>query len=285
MTIDVGLKPTKSVELFKGIATVHAFGRETGNWRIGDFTKPENFRRVAELAQKFGVDTVWCPQASKFNATIAKPISFGPCDLDDNYQHEIAGIKVMRGTEASGCVVSKGEAFFMATADCPIMVVRNTIGKIVCAHAGRGELIDPAWVENGRPNYHRRFESVVDAIVSYFGSCIKQLEIASVFGIRHGHIHSVNDPKYGDFNLKLRQYIQERWGAEIICFSRDEEFLIQRLIGLQWRSRHSIDDRQIWCDEVCTKTDIDNENNFRWHSVARGDNKGERNGIFVIVNK
>ena len=280
------IKPTQSASLFNGAVTAHAFGLATGNWRIGDHTKPENFMRVTALAKQFEVSTVWCPKASDFNAKITQPSDFGPhspCDFD--YQFEIDGIKVMRGALASGCAVGKGEAFFMATADCPIMVVRNGVGKIVCAHAGRDELIDRRLIMYGYSSGGRRFESVVDAIANYFGAEIQYLEVASVFGARHGFVHSVKNLTYGDFNLSLRQYIMNRWGTRIQCFNIDEELLIQELIRLQWRSRHSVASDRIWEDKVCTKTDIDDKNNFLWHSVARGNNQGERNGIFVVVNK
>lgn len=275
------IKPTRSLSLFKKTVTIHAFGRGTGDWKIGDFTQPENFKRVVEVARQFDVQKVWCPQVGSFNAQIAEPWQFEPDEFEPNRSFEINGVRIMTRVKASGCPVGNGEAFFLASADCPIMVVKDVAGEVVCAHAGRDELIERTWVLRGRAAYHRKFESVVDAVASHFGHPMRYSDIFSGFGIRYDFCHDPANEKYAEYNSKLHDHIRKRCGSEINCFDREHNLRLELLIKQQWL-RYGVEHWKMTSDETCTKTDIDEDDQFIWHSRSRDGDASGRNGIFVI---
>ncbi len=266
------------VKLFKNSVSIHAFGRDTGDWRVSEPNNIESYSKIIAMAKKLGVHTVWYPRAGTCNAKIVTKQDFPP-----NKCFSIDEVEIMTGIEASGCPVGKGEAFFIASADCPTIVVQDEIGQVVCAHASREELIDQHWVRYDHANPGRKFESVVDAIASHYGHPLRHTKIFSGFGIREGFRHDPANEKYVGYNDKLDAHIRRRFGVEINCFDLEHNLSLELLIKLQWL-RYGVHHQNMMSDRVCTKTDIGDDNQFVWHSRARDDAKSGRNGIFVVVH-
>lgn len=253
------------------------FGREHGGFQVGDFHKPESFGKVAKVCNFLGVKTVYCTQADEFSATICRPEDF-PLEFVTQ------GVTIKTGVKASGCSVPKGAAAFRSTADCPTMIVSSLAKEVVVAHAGRDELIDRHRVNYGQRKPGRSHESVVDAIVDYYGRDISYLRIWNGFGIQGKFPHSRTDPRYAEFNQKLRIYIKTRWGAMFDNVFESDDLLLHRVIRLQWHSRYGVSMRQISEGRIDTREDVGSDNNPVWYSRSRDPRDNKTNGIFVVVN-
>ena len=106
--------------------------------------------------EKLGVNIIYRPRTSFFNALIVKPT-----ELKKN--RWIEGYDIYSGCNADGVIIPTSAAIWLATADCPTIVARNRVnGKTIAAHAGRYSLVDRQRLLGKSPRQH---ESVVNAMV------------------------------------------------------------------------------------------------------------------------
>jgi hypothetical protein len=137
------------------------------------------------------------------------------------------GLKIKRGVKADGVRIHPGMAHVISSGGCLTLCAARMIKgspSVVVAHAGLKSLIDMEVV--GGRSKSRRCGSVVDAIIAALGGP-DGLVLSAQFGIGPGALrHRLDDPKYGDQNERLRQYITKHWGNACIKGTTKQELAI-----------------------------------------------------------
>jgi len=238
------------------------------------FGKPHNFADfhnnevalniITKHAPHYGLERIYAPSVTSANRLIVGP---------DEFTQKVScnGVSVFFGISADGVKLPPRSAFFIASADCPTLVLQSPEGEFVATHAGRKSLVDDENDEGG----------VVFSALNLFSGNASQT-YASVFcGISAEHFnHPIEHSQYGNKNRKLIAYICKRWGRE--CFGKDlteGNLNLFELISAQLK-KAGVSTGHIWHDGACTYKDIQYSLNPMWWSHRRGD--VGRNGILVM---
>jgi copper oxidase (laccase) domain-containing protein len=276
--------PTATFFPFGNSVEIRLFGRkdqETGEITDWSPAKLDDARRqrLATIAADIGVRQLAAPRPTLSNAKICTVAELNePIDCGQR-------ISLRRGCDADGTVVIPAQPFFMASADCTTIVVRDAeSGHVIAAHGGRDSLFDRQRILTGRVS--RPHESVVDAIIEHFrvqfkSSC-KALQVYLTCGIHPRHYyHSFDHPTFGEQNRKICMHLVEHWGRGILYGTPEEGRLsIGGIITAQF-FRHGIKPTDVDFDSIDTYGDIDETADYRWWSNRRGDTT-QRNGVLVI---
>lgn len=280
LTFAAPVKPTRIFETPCRKIKAYLFGAPN------DFGQQGDIRIVTETlkfcAARNGVKNVLIPSCKKFNAEIIGA---------EKLRHKTrlrGGLMFHRGYFADGVILkTKGDAFFVVSADCPTIVA---IGKSIAitAHAGLACLIDKSKIYNNKPS--RKHESVVDSIMEKFIGARENTDEMRVFitcGIKSVNFHyRIDHPQYGGKNKILINYLLRKYSY---CLSGDfggGSISIDNLIENQFLLR-GVWPKNIIFDNIDTYSDKNSSGEYIWHSCARGktlQEKKRRNGILVIKN-
>lgn len=243
------------------------------NWHPSRFDDRTTFtEQLATIGQILNTNEFYCPSPVEMNGVIVLPQQ-----LTTSVTH--GQITLHRGCNADGVVLSKGQSFFIASADCHTIVVYNHAKQqVIPAHAGRDCVLDQQLIQTGRPG--RKHFSVVDSIMKYINpSDYAELNIGIYCGIGpENFAHPVTDKNYGAKNKKLIAYISRNYGELSLWNEPTMGRLNMVEIIMQQFSAYGIEPEQITHDMVDTFADsIDTS--YQWWSCRRGD--WQRNGIFI----
>lgn len=245
------------------------------------FGQPNNFislhsnvnalNTVTAHAQKHGILKIFAPKVTSANKLIAQ---------EHDFKKEIVcnGVSVFHGIAADGVLIPPRSAFFIASADCPTLVLQDSQGSIVATHAGRQCLLDSASFLGGRQH---RFESVIDEALQFLWDDPAHIHASVFCGIGQEHFtHPIEHFAYGDVNEAMIKYVVKRWGRD--CFGPDltqGQLSLFELIKAQLKES-GVSIKHIWHDGACTYSDLISPLKHMWWSHRRGD-KG-RNGVLVM---
>ena len=245
------------------------------------FGQPNNFmslhsntntlNTVTAHAQKHGILKIFAPKVTNANKVIAR---------EHDFKKEIVcnGVSVFHGIAADGVLIPSRSAFFIASADCPTLVLQDSLGSIVATHAGRQCLFDPASFLGGR---RHGFESVIDGALDLLWDDPTHIHASVFCGIGEEHFtHPREHFAYGDVNEAMIKYVVKRWGRD--CFGPDlteGQLNLFELIKAQLKES-GVPEKNIWHDGACTYSDRTSSGEYMWWSHRRGD-RG-RNGILVM---
>ncbi|MBX4210929.1 laccase domain-containing protein [Candidatus Parcubacteria bacterium] len=276
---------TLDIPLFGNEVRLFLLGKPT-DWRLVDPNdKEKKFRQevgkeIAKLLMDWGVGTVLAPTPS-FNAEVC---SFKDLkDITEVRQKNGPLVRFHRGFSADGIVVEKGQADFLPSGDCPMLIVYDpTVPKLVCAHAGRECLYDLGRYGRDEP---RQYASIVDAVIAQFQKKNRPMLKAHVtLGIAGRNFsHPIKDPKYGERNRHMLK--QLGLYEEALDSPSDEGRLsLYKVIYGQLRA-HGVDKDRITLDNADTYSDSQ-QMGFAWWSHRRFKEKNEsvdgRNGVLVV---
>ena len=261
---------------------VEVFGRKTGNWSIRHVKEKRDMpnyplarkrvRTICTIAAIRGAKCVIAPIPSRLSGTVIAARNVPPEGV----------IRLtppfLRGIYADGAFLGRNEAFFMASADCPIVVLVGTQSGIVAAlHGGRDAIIDRSAAEKGIPS--RRYESVVDAALARFPDEPDAIFAFIGFGIGARHFrHPFGHPVHGKRNRALVSYLMHKYGC-VVRGAEEEGCIDLSEIIFRQIVRHKIPACNIKRDGADTFSDKDASGEYRFWSHARGDDG--RNGILV----
>lgn len=229
-----------------------------------------------------GVKNIFAPSCKKFNTKIV-------CENDLRHKIRLrGGLVIHQGFFADGVILTtKGNAFFIASADCPTIVA---IGKniAITAHAGLGCLIDKNKIYSNKPS--RKHESVVDAIMEKFIKARENTDEMRVFitcGIKDvNYSYPITHPQYGNRNKTLINYLLRKYAYCLMGDFGGGSISINNLIEEQF-VRWGVWPKNVIFDDIDTYGDKSFSGNYLWHSCARGKTpkeKKKRNGVLVIRN-
>jgi len=189
----------------------------------------------------------------------------------------IGSVTIRQGRVMDGAATRPEEAVFLATADCPAIVIRHENSRnIWVLHGGRECLIDRGALNGKR---RRKCPSIVDAL--FARSDVQKLSregfhVFSACGIGP-FPHPQNHPEHGEYNAKLLTYITDRWGEE--CVDGGDSLLLHNIIRAQCTA-HDVPVENISSDGIDTLRTTWNGAPVFW-STHRGDTV-KRNGVFIV---
>lgn len=269
-----GVHPTKMYE--------HEwFGNKV---KVATFGRPNNFASLQnnELALQIivkhvlahGIETIFVPDVLRATGRIADANEF-------TKKISLGGVSVFADVSSDGVELPPRSAFFIASADCPTLVLRCPSGRVVATHAGRDCLFDKYRFIGGITRAH---ESAVFSAMKRLNGDAKEAHASIFCGIGAEYFtHPINHPECGYANEKLIQYICKRWGRQ--CFADAGENIVSgklnlfELISAQFKEAGG-NLNYIFNDKECTYSYLASSNEPLWWSHRRG-NK-ERNGILVM---
>lgn len=289
MATDISYIPQAAIAPFGEKVGISLFGRPF-NWSL-----KTNFDGATEaircLVEGCDVTSIIAPRPD-FSARVV-----GRKDLEEGRiiipakSLKFSDIPLLRGMPektGDGAMIFPGEAFFIASGDCPTLVMYSPFsGKLGCAHAGRDCLFDRAKLRGGAARKH---ESVVFALLDQFSwydrSHIKAFITCGIGG--ESFRHSMIEGDRREENRAMINYIVATWGPHCVVGSREEGALsLKEVIRAQLLSA-GISPDNIGQDSIDTYMDGDyaymQNPGYRWWSNRRGD-KSERNGVFVWYTK
>ncbi|MFM2357565.1 MAG: Multi-copper polyphenol oxidoreductase laccase [Candidatus Parcubacteria bacterium] len=286
-----------------------------GRVEISVFGKPHNFRGLSQNtellqslvhhAHEHHIASLCLPMVSLFNACVAEGLS------QFRKSRTVLETKVFEECFVDGVRISKGEAFFVASADCPTLVFSSPNKKyVVACHAGLKSLVDYNRIyHEGRIRTH---QSVVDRALEFFRGDELNVSIGVVCGIgAHAVEYSTTDKKYGTRNSMLVEYVFGQWGGD--CFApyidktrgdvSDNPKLVRpsslsqclgghidlfALVRAQAEKRN-VPRGQVLTDGICTYTTGSGSHGGKFHSHRRQmqdgvkPEEGKRNGVLVMM--
>lgn len=303
-------KPTREFFMFgEGAASsspvwVFLCGRNKGgtDWNIAalkDNAGVAGCSAYPLIDHLLGDGNVYAPRPSQFNAKICRPeelteVYQGIIDLsNEEINTSLKGVRILRGVDADGCEIKRGERIMVASADCPTVIVRSRrTGRVVAAHAGRDCLFDRKRLESGA--LQRTPESVIDAIMQsetfWREKDVCEIEAFITCGIGPQNFrHRTDHPTYGKMNEKIVSHF-ERLGnhnnRETIAGPRHLGCLnLAEIIRAQFMA-HGVPPENVADDGIDTYGDMDADDEYTWHSSARGKTPEEksRRNLVVVVN-
>lgn len=191
------------------------------------------------------------------------------------------GIWIMSGISADGVVIPPQSAFFLASADCPTLVLQSSAGELIATHAGRECLFDRNMFGDTQS---RDTSGVVFRALSHFSGNAEEVYASIFCGIGPAHFtHPTHHPIYGDDNARMIENICARWGRR--CFAGEEKDIVWGRLDLAELLKAQLKEagvraEHIWHDRSCTRTDIAPTGAPLWWSHRRGG--AGRNGIVVL---
>ncbi len=287
------IKPHAVFTPFGGAVEVQLFGPPK-NWAIKDKDQ-DTLGRVGTVARAAGVRELFAPVPTEYNAAM--------CNVADLQEEVFCGpdrqVVIRRGVKADGCRILYGSAFWLSSADCLTIVVRDPIERsIFAAHAGRDSLLDRKLLGEGTPG--REHFSVVDSIVDRVRELQSDPRLLRVFltcsiGPRDFY-HRWDDPKWGKFNELMTMMVVERYGPQCVLGDLKNGCISLAEIARAQFMKHGVARDHIGFDGIDTSEDAgphtialmsdDGPDRpydgcaARWWSCRRGDKA--RNGVLVI---
>ncbi len=269
---------TKWKSIFSVVPDIvgYAFGRPD-NWSLADMATRN---RIALFAHQRRVTKIFAPVPSQFNAKICARGEFNEEILIPlvNRDH----VTIFRSPPADGCEILAYEGFFIASGDCPTIVVHDPDSRrTFCAHAGRDCLFDRSnALGRGKSREH---DSVVHALLAEFPKEVaRNLKVFIACGISGRNFsHPLQGHDRSEECQKMLMYIEHHYGCG---FARGDLSLgcisLKDLIRMQLVQR-GVESDNIGCDNIDTFADTDRGGNHVWWSNRRGDKK-ERNGVLIL---
>lgn len=265
--------PTVRYQPFRNVI-VEAYGAVHGDWRITDWHQAASFARVVRWAKKYHLRGILVPSVRNCTGKL--------CRFKDlNIVPGINGMEVRAGCSADGVTsIPRGWGFFTASADCKTVVAfGEKTGTLIAAHAARDSLLNREFA-SGVDNISLEGEvkSVVLEVLDRLDDPSEDIHVRSYLGIgAASYPHRFDDPEHGRANRQIWDYLKRRYGGNggFVGESLD----IDELIRLQCLKRGVLT-QNIRSDGVDTCADLDEQDEYRWHSFKRTRNT-ERNGIFV----
>ncbi len=276
--------PRAIKEFFSNSVHISIFGKPH-NWSLKDINSPDSIQfqaHLAHIAQQCDVRDIYAPNSSTFNALL--------CDPRELYLHIALtpekDIMLHRGAFADGVVIPKGAAMFIASADCPTLIVHDKeTDVLIAAHAGLGCLVDRSAMIHNKPERHH--QSIIDVIMRYVSGFEKKIDVQVVGGIKPKHfVYSTNHPVYGEANRLLLEGISDKYGPDIIQGGMETGCIsLTALIESQF-NKYDASRFNIKHDGVDTYGNINETGEPKWWSHVRyAEGKQEvdgRNGVFIV---
>jgi copper oxidase (laccase) domain-containing protein len=278
--------PTAVFMPFGPRVTIYAFGRAPAgqmiNWSIAK--NPDVGKYIAEFALKnAGVTEILSPRpdfsgriCTREELTVQLENIVGRCEVSRILRHP-------ENVSADGVEIKPGQAFYIASGDCPTLVVFDPIGKrLIAAHAGRDCLWDREHVLNDKTA--REHASIVDAAMLEFDDVPpEELKAFIACGIAAKNFsHSLTDPNLKSKNLEMIAALEKNCPIEFMGKDSAGCINLREIIRSQLIS-HGLRPDAIGCDAIDTYGDTDSTGEHYWWSNRRGD-KTVRNGVLVIYN-
>ncbi len=281
---------TVEAEVKLSRVSIYYFGRIGGDWKLGfpiqgllSDRETVVAREISSFAHRLGVNTVLAPNVSKASGKIARAEDLPIKVKGDDPPIIRRGLVEKNGglhlEFHDGAILGANEAFYVATGDCPtVIVTSNDSKKVIATHGGRDCLIDQEMILSGKPS--RKNFSVVDSIMESFEG--KNPERISVFialgiGAEHFH-HKWSDPKWGEVNRTLTNYVIQNFGRRCIEGEREKGCINLPKIIFRQFEKYGVGELE-W-DGCDTYSDTENGEHL-WHSHRR-DKGPARNGILVV---
>ncbi|MDP3735631.1 MAG: laccase domain-containing protein [bacterium] len=287
------MNPSAIFTPFDGKVEVRLFGRNGADvdWRIDAVRRQEElehaealeqFSQLRHVALQAGIDTVYAPDHSRFNAAI--------CESEDFTERiSLANSKfaLLRGPLAEGCVLPPHSGAWFSVADCHVIVAYNTATHwVIAAHAGRDSLFNRAAIV-GDIEPTVRSASVVDAIINGIRRGISaEIKVFVAGGI--GPVHFTHDPRHPRYAVANKAILAHFYAT---CghlasggYPASGCLSIPEIIRAQFQHR-DIEPSNIATDGTDTYSALDADNDYVWWSHRRAVSLGQhdgRNGVLVI---
>ncbi|MEA1929480.1 MAG: laccase domain-containing protein [Patescibacteria group bacterium] len=248
------------------------------NWLPSQMTE-EQLERIANLVATHGVEYVFAPDPSTFNAEIC-------------HRSDLAKIKCLPGTQAvirgghqaDGLVIGRRDAVLIPSADCATtLLFQAGTGKLVVAHTGLKSLLDlPAIIGE-------RKEKKVSVIVRMMREMIDgKNPLAAWIGLCIGPQHftfPLDHPQFGEGNRRLLDHLHRHWPCYLPEPRESGQVDLRELIRQQLLLC-GVPRLNILTDQNDTHSDTRLDNEPAWHSHRRGYDQDSptsaRNGVLVI---
>ncbi len=250
---------------------IQLFGRPHN---FSDITGNPNARRIiAAYARQSGSRSIFCPQVGHANKRIVGPDSFPEKIMQD-------GVSIFFGVCADGVELPERSAFFIASADCPTLVLRFPDGRVIATHAGRECLFDRLLFGN---ETKRDMSSVVYTALSRFSGDIKEVHASIFCGVEPAYFtHHIHHPVYGKENARMITHICAHWGRG--CFAGEGDIVARGELDLVRLLRAQLEEagvlpHYIWHDGARTVMDTMSDGSMLWWSHRREDEG--RNGVLI----
>lgn len=236
------------------------------------------FMRFQEVSSVFEIEKILAPSAASSNAKIITHHQLSERIRSTKYLHSP---ELWRGALADGAIIPLETGFFIASADCPTIIVISLSGLAIAAHAGRDSLFDNAALTRNPKlaRLERKHFSVVDAIIER----IKPEEIACVFitcGISASYFdHPLEHPRWGAINRARTMYARILGKQCVLGDVKYGRLALKEIIKRQFEIC-GVNRNVIFSDGNDTFSDLDAPGEYRWWSARRGNQ--ERNGVLVV---
>ena len=234
------------------------------------------------IAKREGIERAFCPIPT-FTGNVVTSAFF-----DTEVERETYSLFYQKHGEGEGDGVElaqKGDAFVYAPGDCHTLTVRNPLtAHVLSAHGGLKNFANPKVIKDGLENSGRRYESIVDEMyfllrhlaIADFGEEYfdpAQLQVHISCGIEpenFGHAH----PSYEAFNKKMREYLVDKYGRDVITDWDGCRIDMPELIARQFcRSDRCVLPENITHDGMDTYTHRAEDNEFAlWSNKREGEN-------------
>ncbi len=223
-------------------------------------------RLLTGLTEETGVDRIYFPSLSKFNAQISHPANFEQHKL---LQRESITADLWIGHEADGIILPAGTAAFFTTADAHTVVVSFPARELViAAQAGFASLIDQQRILTGQPS--REHESVIDSIMEIVGTVDpeERCDYHILCGIGPQHFSYPPDhPQFGSGNIKILEELHGAYGSNVVPDRNLGRISLHSLIEHQFR-RYGLEINEFGYDHVDTYSDMEDGKHV-WASNRR----------------
>lgn len=264
--------------------------------------KPELLDVIAQHAQEYDIERIFVPKASLCSAQITSRAYHFPVWVTGKKPNFLFGAPV------DGVNLKPREALFLATGDCPTVVMRHVrTGDVIAFHAGRKSLLDHDFISGKSDN--RRVGVVEHASEMFMRGARSEICTGVFLGIGPRNFeHRSDDTVHGTFNKQMIQHVCEIWGGR--CFAQPAKIveesgrtvMLPRRDDVELCSRGQLDlfaliraqavhvgipGVQVVSDKICTFVDGGAAYDYHWHSHARWVRDGKRgldcrNGVLVM---
>lgn len=206
-------------DLCGGIYTASIFGKPD-NWSLSLLGNPETqeeYRaRLGDVLEDLQVGKALAPVPTAFNAQMI--------DKKQLTTEIEAGARILyRNAQrpADGVTISPGEAFVISPGGCPITVLTRRNFEAACLHTGRNCIIDRDAVLSPRKGAGRRHFSVIEAGLESLGvgrrDQAQSVRVKVLWSLPARFFpHPLDHPRHAEFNLRMREYVGRRWGADCV---------------------------------------------------------------------
>lgn len=294
------IQPTKVLHPFGDPSVeIRLFGRNKGatDWNITPLGNvlpppgsplPEIYDQIASVVYDAGVQKVFAPRPTEFNAQLVASESLttvhGPNYPEDPEYHLWRNfVTIHRGENADGCNVPVETAFWMSIADSPVIIAwSKRYRALICANGGLNSIVDRGKIL-GHPDQGRLYDSVVDTIMSQIPPENVEVRVCCGIGTEH-FTHPWDNPQYGKENRAICEYIDRENCLALFGDPSKGKIDLPALIQHQFVG-HGMPMSNFDKDNIDTFSDQDPTGEYTWWSSRRATTPKEkrgRNGILVI---